>query len=103
MSRCKITILKRTLHQDLIDAYKTPEAAAQFGACPLFHEGQEFIVDSPWSPPALFCSWAWADFRQYMLNLCLDGEFPTSNPSNIFITCCTDGFRPVIFKLERID
>jgi uncharacterized repeat protein (TIGR04076 family) len=103
MPGCKITVLKRTFHQDLVDAYKTEEAAQQMGLCPLFHEGQEFLADQPWSSPEGFCTWAWADMRQYVLAACSGGEFPGAKPSNTFITCCTDGFRPVIFKVERVE
>jgi uncharacterized repeat protein (TIGR04076 family) len=30
------------------------------------------------------------------------GDFVGVKPGT-FVTCCTDGFRPVFFKLERID
>lgn len=105
MAKRKITVLKRTLHEDLVEAYKSKEAIKQTGAglCPLFQEGQEFIVDSPWKAPESFCPWAWADFRQFVLSFFIGSEPATSKPSDVFIACCTDGFRPVIFKLERAD
>jgi uncharacterized repeat protein (TIGR04076 family) len=89
MPGCKITVLKRTFHQDLVNMYKTEEAARQMGPCSLFHDGQEFLIDSPWSPPEGFCAWAWADIRTYVLTACCGGEFPRSNPSDTFIACCT--------------
>jgi uncharacterized repeat protein (TIGR04076 family) len=105
MAKCKITMLKRTLHEDLVAAYKSKESIEQTGAglCPLFEEGQEFIVDSPWTAPESFCLWAWADFRQFVLSFFLGNDEPPSNPSDVLIACCTDGFRPVIFKLERAE
>ncbi len=103
MHPCKITVLKCTLHQDLIDAYKTEEGAQKSGPCPVFQPGQEFHLDQPWFVPAGFCNWAWADIRQYVYAACLGGEFPGAQPGGTFISCCTDGFRPVIFKIERVE
>ncbi len=103
MASCKISVLKCTFHQDLIDAYKTEAVAQQAGPCPVFKEGQEFVLDLPWAIPEGFCNWAWADIRQYVYAACLGGEFPGGKPSNTFVSCCTDGFRPVIFKVERVE
>lgn len=89
---CKITILKKTLNEDYIRQYKDGGG----DICTVFKEGQEFVVSSPWVPPDGFCSWAWADIRTY-IHLVAAGQFKT------FVACCTDGFRPVFFKLERID
>jgi uncharacterized repeat protein (TIGR04076 family) len=45
--------------------------------------------------PEKFCEWAWADIRTYIPMVLGQG--------NPIAVCCTDGFRPVFFKLERID
>jgi uncharacterized repeat protein (TIGR04076 family) len=37
-----------------------------------------------------------------VLTLARGGNFLGVKPGT-FVTCCTDGFRPVFFKLERID
>ena len=42
MSKCKITVLRREYYQDLADQYL---ADPQVGKCPLFKEGQEFILE----------------------------------------------------------
>ncbi len=102
MPQCKITVLKCTFNQDFVDEYKTDEAAQQTGPCGVFEAGQEFYLDDPWSVPEGFCAWAWADIRQYVQTACFGGEFPRAKPANTFITCCTDGFRPVFFKVEGI-
>jgi uncharacterized repeat protein (TIGR04076 family) len=99
MAKCKITVLKRTIHQDLVDEY-LKEPMAQ---CEQFHDGQEFVVESPWSAPEGFCVWAWADIRKEIFAILLGANLPWAKPSNVAIACCTDGFRPVIFKVERID
>ncbi len=41
--KCKITVLRRELYQDLADRYL---ADPNSGKCPVFRDGQEFIVDN---------------------------------------------------------
>ena len=88
---CKITVLKRTLNADWGKEFRNYEGKK----CEVFADGQEFIVDNPWSAPEGFCHWAWADIRTF-IHLVQEGKFET------FVSCCTDGFRPVFFKIERI-
>ena len=88
---CKITVLKRTLNTEWNKEFRNTDGEK----CSIFQEGQEFIIESPWSAPNGFCHWAWADIRTF-IHLVHEGRFET------FVSCCTDGFRPVYFKIERI-
>jgi len=100
---CKITVLKTLYHQDLAEEYR--HAHIHKGPCPFFKEGQEFIVNYMTEKPEGFdCDWAWNDIHKVLLALMLKGDFSTwmKNPNN-FITCCTDGIKPVIFKIERLE
>ena len=94
----KITVLKRTLNQDAIDA--CAESETPWCACELLKDGQEFVTDDLLMPEG-FCSWAWADIHQHVLVLARGGNYRGTKPG-MFVSCCTDGFRPVIFKLERM-
>lgn len=87
---CKITVLRKTLNQDFIHTYRESE----IDVCSRFEDGQEFLVESPWLKPEGFCDWAWADIRTFIHTVQL-GRFER------FVTCCTDGFRPVFFLIER--
>lgn len=91
----KITVLKRLRHRDLLEEC----ADSVWEACDRVKEGQEFIVEDMKVPEG-FCSWAWADIHKYAVTLSRGGDFNGVKPG-VFVTCCTDGFRPVIFKLER--
>ena len=93
----KITVLRRTLNEDFLQEY----AESMWVPCQLFEEGQEFLCDGI-KMPAGFCSWAWADLHQFVLTLARGGNFVGVQPG-VFISNCTDGFRPVSFKLERVD
>jgi uncharacterized repeat protein (TIGR04076 family) len=87
----KITVLKRGFEKDLVDNLKTGPK----GPCTRFSDGQEFKVTSQWAMPEKFCEWAYADIRAYIPMVLGQG--------NPIAVCCTDGFRPVFFKIERVD
>ncbi len=100
MNRCKITVVKRTVNQDLADQYLDAEG---FEACDLFADGQEFIVEHPWRMPQGFgCPSAWADIRNDVMLVASGGTLPWIKPRGAALAGCTDWFRPVIFKIERV-
>jgi len=103
--RCKITVLKRTINQDLIDEY-LDDTSKDVGPCEAFEDGQEFVIetyDELSKVPEGFCAWAWADIRKDILTIQVGGDMPGMKRRGIAITGCTDWFRPVIFKVERMD
>ena len=95
-AKVKITVTKRLLHKELLE--KCCESIWE--PCERLQEGQEFVSDGV-NIPEGFCSWAWADIQKYVMTLARGGDFIGVKPG-ITVTCCTDGFRPVIFRLERI-
>lgn len=97
----KITVLKRTLNADLVEQYMEPELS--YGACNHLRDGQEFVTDLPWEVPEGFCTWAWADIRGDIQTIMLGGELPWMKERHVAIAMCSDVFRPVIFKIERVD
>jgi uncharacterized repeat protein (TIGR04076 family) len=51
-----------------------------------------------------FCDWAWNDIHKVLLTLRKQGNFaPWMKDGNTIIACCTDGLKPVVFKVERIE
>jgi len=104
MAKCKITVLKRSFNSDLANEFINSSVEQ----CPRFKEGQEFIFQS-FQKPEGFCDWAWNDIYKTVVVLARGGDFSKDlfegwmkNDSSM-ITCCTDGIRPVIFKVERIE
>jgi uncharacterized repeat protein (TIGR04076 family) len=80
MPKCRITVLKRTLNQDLID--------------------------DPYGVPEDFsgrCVWAWADIRKDIMTVAMGANMPGIKQPGTVITGCTDWLRPVIFKVERVE
>jgi uncharacterized repeat protein (TIGR04076 family) len=94
----KITVLKRTLNNNFLDEY----ADSRWELCDQFSEGQEFISPDGYTMPPGFCGWAWGDIQKCVLTLSRSGNF-TGVKQGTFVSCCTDGFRPVFFKLERME
>lgn len=103
MSKCKITVIKKIINSDLAKAYCQNEVST----CPCFTEGQEFVTEI--EKPSNFCDWAWTDILKFVTVLLAGGNFSKDifedwmQDENTMITCCTDGIRPVVFKLEKID
>ncbi len=92
----RITVKKRLFHEDLIKEFT--DTPSTWTPCTKFAEGDEFLIDAnaPWDKPEEFCGWAWADMQKMLWGMARGGP-------KRFVTCCTDGYRPVIFLLERLD
>ncbi len=103
LPKCKITVLKRTINKDLIEEY-AEDSFKNINRCECFKDGQEIIYDpNSASVPDNFCHWAWADIRKDINMIALGGNEPGMKKEGITITGCTDWFRPVIFKIERME
>ena len=98
LKKCRITVLKKTLHEDIVSDF----ASSDIKICNRVEVGQEFIVEDPFTCPQGLCHWAWADIRHDIYACTLGGERPWANPPDVAITCCTDGYRPVFFRIEGI-
>jgi len=101
VSKVKITVVKRLSNKDIF-ADKPPLDFTATPICDRLQDGQEFVIDSPDFPQG-FCPWAYADLQRDIIHLRLGGDFPWMKEKGTLLSCCTDGVRPVIFKLERIE
>jgi len=99
MMKARITVFKKAFHKDVIDEY-LPRLSGEAQVCPVFEEAQGFEVDSPFGvKPEGFCDWARTDIHK-VVALKMMGADPT--PGTEF-ACCSDGLRPVTFRIRRID
>jgi uncharacterized repeat protein (TIGR04076 family) len=98
-TKVRITVIKKTFNTEWVEAYTEPGAFCPRGCCHDFEIGHEFISEGHMLEG--FPDWAWADMQKYVMTLARGGNFIGVKPG-MFITCCTDGFRPVFYKLERI-
>lgn len=99
---CKIQVIRRECFSDLQSRYlDDPEA----GPCPLFKCGQELTVTpaniSDFENGKLFCPKAWTCIRQHVMQtLAHSGkQCGTTHTGKSIIACCSDGTRPVVFKI----
>lgn len=103
MKKCRITVLKKDLHEDLANDY----CRSVVGACPCFKEGEVFIAG--FEQPEGFCGWAWNDIYKFISVLLSGGNYSTGlfdgwmKNENEMLACCTDAVRPVTFKIELIE
>jgi uncharacterized repeat protein (TIGR04076 family) len=100
MAKVKITVMKKLNYKEVLG----PNPQVTFtGApeCDRLEVGQEFISDEGRFPNG-FCAWAFADIQRDITHLRLGGDYPWTREKGTVVSCCTDGFRPVIFKLERM-
>jgi len=95
---CKITVLRRTINEDFANEY----TKAKSELCPKTSEDQVFFsIDG--AKPDDFCEFAWIDIYKYIFALTFKGNFNEwMIGPNIVIACCTDGIRPVFYKIERV-
>ena len=107
--RCRITVLRKECYPDLQKRYLADPDA---GVCPLFEVGQEFLLernasrDDFWRMmDGRFCSEAWDAISRYVYAALQGGSIMRgwTNDEKMMIACCSDGTRPVIFKIERVD
>ena len=125
--KVKVTVIDKKVYPELQKKYcADPEA----GACPCYNVGDEFEFlrdggrDDFWhrgqntliktsgnpdnvagGPKMPFCSEAWDAISRYIYTALQGGSVMRgwTKDENTMITCCSDGTRPVIFKIERID
>ena len=100
MKKVKITVMKITTYEDLMEKYENPIEHA----CNMM-VGQTFIANG-WTKPEGFCDSAWDTVSPFVMTLAHGGENFydgwMKNPKSAMISC-NDGFRPVSFLLETME
>ncbi len=102
IAKIKITVIKKL---DMTNIHPLGEGGAALDfepVCPLFEVGDEFVLDIG-EPPKGFCQAAFDDIYRYISGLRFGANYPWMSREGTATACCTDGLRPVIFFLERIE
>lgn len=98
----KITVLRKMSNPDYAEQYCSKGVSDS--VCSAFSEGQEFVTTFGKGMPEGFCAWAWDDIYKYIAVFASRGNmgdsFKWMKDNNNVIACCTDGVRPVVFKIE---
>lgn len=97
MKKVKITVMKQTIYNDLIEVYENPI----LHACDM-KIGQVFVSLNNEKPKGM-CDSAWESMKSFVMTLAHGGEdFYNGwmkNKKSAMISC-NDGFRPISFLLE---
>ena len=100
--KLRITVLRRELYEDLAAEYVADPALELPKRCELYEEGQEFLIEGWPRKPEGFCEWAWDDIQKAVVAASFGGKRKGVNPPDAWIVCCTDGLRPVVFRVEPL-
>ncbi len=104
-NKVKITVLKRLSTEDVYGEDFPFQLTEDYPhVCPRLKDGQEFLVLEDGACPDGFCGWAFADLHRDITHLRYGGKYfyKDEGDKGVQISCCTDGVRPVFFKLEGI-
>ena len=101
MSAVRISVVKAFSTDEIFDG-DVPEEVSRFGSgCHKHFAGQEFICEGLECPEG-FCTWAFSDIFRDLVQISWGGDFPWIKEPGVTFSSCTDGQKPVVFKLERI-
>lgn len=100
MKKVRITVMRQTVYQDLMEEYENPIEHA----CDM-RVGQTFTANG-WEKPDGLCASAWESMSPFVMTLAhgggdFYGGWMKSKRSAMI--SCNDGFRPVSFYLEALD
>lgn len=125
--KCKVTVIDKKLYPELQRQYCMDKES---GPCPCYNVGDEFVferygeADDFWhgglhtlraseqegsrvAGGSAFphCSEAWDAISRYIYTALQGGSIMRGwmEDERVMIACCSDGTRPVIFKLQRMD
>ncbi|MBU7032510.1 MAG: TIGR04076 family protein [Theionarchaea archaeon] len=98
----KITVLKR-FHPSEVFEESPVTPSEPMEVCGLLREGDVFSSKGGSIPVEFPCTSAWIALYPYVRVLSFGGNMPWIKEKGLSITCCPDGLRPVVFKLERIE
>ena len=100
MAKCKITVLKTTVFEDLAGQFVTDP---DYGPCPVHQVGQTFLTGGIFGNemPDGFCAQAWQSLVMPVNVLIGGGKVLGFDEKHV--ACCANGLRPVVFLLERVE
>ncbi len=100
MKKVKITVIKCSLNQELIDKYVN----SKLKPCNYNKVGMTFISNG-WQKPKGLCDNAWKSMMEYVFALSHGGGdfYNCKKNSKSFIASCNDGLRPVCYLIEAMD
>ena len=100
--KVRITVARKVDMRGLWGEEKLGTVADFPPICPLFEVGDQWELEGG-ELPAGFCAGAFDDIYRYVSGLRNGANYPWMEREGEVYACCTDPFRPVVFKLERVE
>lgn len=97
----KITVIKRTDPAELFETLPVTRKDWMV-PCDMYRDGQVITVGENLLMPEGFCPSAWQTIYHNIRTLGFGGNLPYFDEKGVAVSCCSDGLRPVLFKIERI-
>lgn len=102
MQNVRITVIRKEFYPEIADAYLKDGSAV--GPCPFHDVGDVYLYEGGAEKPEGFCPWAWIDIYRGVNALSAGASYtPWNKQERMQILCCTDGVRPIVFKVEAVD
>ena len=102
MKNVKVVVIRKEFYPEFADRYLTD--GREVGPCSLMNVGDEFLYEGNAEMPNGLCPWAWIDIYRGVNALSADATYTSwNNQDGMQILCCTDGIRPVVFKLVAVN
>ena len=105
LHRVKISVLKKIDPGEVFNGRVPvrPDNGKPYSICDAVEEGDVFFVGWDRGMPEGFCPNAWKSIGSSLSVIQWGGDYYPNLPRGTAITCCSDGIRPVCFKLERLE
>jgi uncharacterized repeat protein (TIGR04076 family) len=104
MHKVKVKVIKKFSPEDVFgENHKIrTKSGKEITKCTWFKDDQEVIVENINEYPKDFpCLWAWRDMYKDIAVLYYGGDF-NHQEEGVIYTSCSDGRKPVVFRLERM-
>jgi len=103
MTKIKITVMRVLTFEDVfgddVPEYFPPSISSQCGG----HKPGEVFIREGTNCPEGFCNWAYSDIQKEIVHVYYGGDNPWIDEPGVGYAACTDGMRPVLFRIERVD
>ena len=100
--KIKVTVVRKLDMRDIFGDEDVGSSESMAPVCDRFSVGDEFIIADKGCPEG-FCPGAFYDIYKWINGMAFGANYFWMKKPGLMYSCCTDGMRPVIFKLERLD
>jgi uncharacterized repeat protein (TIGR04076 family) len=101
--KIKITVMRVLTFEDVfgddVPEYFPSSTPSQCGQ----HRPGEVFIRAGTKCPEGLCNWAYSDIQKEIIRLYHGGDNPWINEPGVGYAACTDGMRPVLFRIERVE